>query len=87
MLPLLCLPVLSATPTPPLPPIPVLKNAKRLNLTEEQIKTLTEIQKRYAKELSDRRKALMEASMSLRSEIQAVLTDEQKAKAKALKLQ
>jgi predicted TIM-barrel enzyme len=72
---------------PPLPPVPVLKNAKKLNLTEEQIKTLTDIQKKYGKELADRRMALVMSSMNFHNEVQAVLTADQKAKAKKLRIQ
>ena len=89
MIPTLLIPVLmsQALPNPPLPPVPVLKNATKLKLTEEQIKTLTEIQKKYATELADRRRALVKSSMDFHNEIQAVLTVEQKAKAKKLKIQ
>lgn len=74
-------------PAPPLPPVPVLKQAKRLGLSPEQIKLLTEIQAKYAKELAERRKALVQSSLAFRNEVQAVLTPEQKAKAKKLRIQ
>ena len=71
---------------PPLPPVPVLKNAKKLNLTEAQVKTLSSIQLKYAKELADRRKALIDSATSFHKEVQDVLTVEQKQKAKKLRL-
>jgi hypothetical protein len=86
----LLLPVLmSQAPAikPPLPPIAVLKNAKKLGLTAEQIKSLEAIQALYAVEFYNARQSLVNKSMSFRAEVQDVLTPEQKAKAKKLKIQ
>lgn len=88
MIPIL-LPTVTITQltNPPLPPVSVLKNAKRLNLTDAQIKALTSIQIKYGKELADRRTALIQSSMNFHNEVQAVLTADQKAKAKKLRIQ
>lgn len=87
MIPLLVPIVMCQIATPPLPPLPILKNAKKLGLTEEQVKTLTSIQQKYAKELFDRRMALVKSSMNFHNEVQAVLTTPQKTKAKKLHIQ
>lgn len=86
MFPMFAPALICLTATPPLPPVPVLKNAKKLSLTEEQIKTLTVIQQNYAKELADRRDALVKSSVAFHKEVQDVLTAAQKAKAKKLRI-
>ena len=79
--------LLQTSVTPPLPPVPVLKQAKKLGLSPEQVKQLETIQLKYAKELAKKRKALVDSSIAFHNEVQAVLTPEQKVRARKLKIQ
>ena len=79
--------LLVASATAPLPPVPALKQADRLALSPSQVKTLKSIQAKYAVELATKRKALIDSAMAMHNEVQAVLTVEQKAKAKKLHIQ
>ena len=87
MIPVFLPAILFVQTSAPLPPVPVLKQAKKLGLSVEQVKQLEQIQLKYAKELTEKRKALIDSSVSFHNEVQAVLTSEQKVKAKKLKIQ